>query len=198
VLETWIDARASAQRQFFSQVRSRFTDAPLLDAGMQFVEAMTRQQNDLVRRLIGRVMRPTSHRGHGDTESSAAYASAAESRATEFGLGGEAALRISVPFGSREVIAPLTLRNHRAHPDSISLSALRPAADHLGLMPPELIQFDPHSLTIEPYSERTVQLVLCTRSLIGAGEYWAEILIEGAEIKRVPLVLELRPEPMPR
>jgi hypothetical protein len=105
-------------------------------------------------------------------------------------------LRLAIPQGTLTVAVPLRLRNHRQSVDRVSLSAVAPSAPGVATIPSQLIRFDPETLAIPPLSEGSVQLHLCLHSgFVQPGEYWSEIVIDGAETKRVPLALQIRPDP---
>jgi hypothetical protein len=105
-------------------------------------------------------------------------------------------LRLAIPHGTLAVAVPLQLRNHRQSVERVSLSAVAPSTPGIATIPSQLIRFDPETLAIPPLSEGSVQLHLRLGSgFAQPGEYWSEIVIEGAETKRVPLALQIRPDP---
>jgi len=200
VLELWIDAHSHAQQHFFTEVRGKFADIPILDGSFRLAETIGRQQSDWAHLLIGRIERAVSARQPAD-EGAPAFGGAARtgwSNATGEARSSTAphppVLRIAIPLGRSNVTVPLTLRNHRLSPDTVSVSARAPDTSHAAVIPPELVRFDPPRLVIEPQSERTVQLHLHIPDLVQPGEYWLEILIEGAETKRIPFALDLMPD----
>jgi hypothetical protein len=105
-------------------------------------------------------------------------------------------LRLAIPQGTLAVAVPLRLRNHRQSVERVSLSAVAPSAPGIAAIPSQLIRFDPEALAIPPLSEGSVQLHLRLGSgFVQPGEYWSEIVIDGTETKRVPLALQIRPDP---
>jgi hypothetical protein len=96
------------------------------------------------------------------------------------------------------VAVPIQLRNHRQSADTVSLSAIVPTHSGIAVIPLELIRFDPEIVAVPAHSEVSVQMLLRLSPAWTPGrEYWSEIVLAGAEVKRVPLVVQLRPEGNP-
>jgi hypothetical protein len=205
LLETLIDARANAQQQFLSEVRRRVNGMPLLDAGLQFAEILAKQQRDFGHTVIRQMERAVSSRGFPNPRSDEPYAPepVAEDEPHPNDSRADTArhapvLRVTIPWGTHAVAVPLQLRNHRSTVDTVSLSAIEPTQSGIAVIPTELIRFDPEMLAVAPQAEASAQMFLrLTPSLVPGREYWSEIVIAGAETKRIPLVLQVRPEPQP-
>jgi hypothetical protein len=195
LLETWIDASANAQQQFFAEMRGKVSGMPLLDAGMRLAETLGRQRRDWAYLLLGSVRRAASAREAERAARAEERDSGPEWPRSESERGAPPrmpVLRITVPLGRPNVTVPLTLRNHRLVPDQVSLSTQTPDGPHAAI-PPELIRFDPPQLLIEPQSERSVQLQLHIPHFVPPGQYWTQIVITGAETKRIQLAVDLVP-----
>jgi hypothetical protein len=199
LLETFIDARANAQRQFLSELRRRLPGMPLLDAGLQFAEILATQQRDFGRTVIQQMERamfpqaPHSQK-HGEPGASECRSDEGpepESASAETPV---SALRLTIPFGTQAVAVPLQLRNHRQSVDTVSLTAIAPADNRVAGIPTALIGFDPETLAIPPHADAAVQMLLrMSSSFLPGREYWSEIVITGAETKRIPFVVQIRP-----
>jgi len=203
LLEMFIDARANAQRQFLSELRKRMPGMPLLDAGLQFAEILATQQRDFGRTVIQQMERAMFPRAphsqeHGEpgvSERSSEEGSDPE-RASAQDPDPMSALRLTIPFGTQAVAVPLQLRNHREAVDTVSLAAISPADNRVAGIPTALIGFDPETLAIPPHADAAVQMLLrMSPSFLPGREYWSEILITGAETKRIPFVVQIRPAP---
>jgi len=193
-VKSWIGARANAQDMFFSEMRKQAGGAPLLDAGVQFAEALARQHTEQARLVVDRLDRSRPRRrgeryrpqGPDEADGRSPEAHDAQPRGP--------ALRVTIPYGTRAISVPLQLRNHRETEESITLSAAAPGASGMAPIPPELIRFRPDSLSIGPLSVGLVELGLrVDPEVFAPGEYWAEIVIEGADVKRLPLLLKISP-----
>jgi hypothetical protein len=55
LLEVWIGARADAEQLFFSEMRNKVARMPLLDAGLELAEVISKQQSDLAHLLVNLV-----------------------------------------------------------------------------------------------------------------------------------------------
>jgi hypothetical protein len=229
LLEAWVGARADAEELFFSEMRSKVARMPLLDAGLELAEVISKQQSDLAHLLVDLVERavvpprraeeqrrrpayagapPVA--GRGPTEKHRARPAYTGERTTEnyarttdfrsdFTQRGEV-LRLTIPQGTLGVAVPLRLRNHRQFIDRVLLSAVEPSASGVATIPSQLIRFDPETLDVPPLSEGSVQLLVrLGPGLEQPGEYWSEVVIDGAETKRVPLALQIvdRPDARP-
>jgi hypothetical protein len=202
LLESWIDARTEAQRLFFLRMRGSVSGMPLLDAGMQLAEAVARQRSELANFIVGRVERSIAARGRAHPDRP--RAPYAEERIDEAAQTADVradapqsapALRLAIARGTRNVAVPLQLRNHRQVSDVVSVSAVPPGDPSVATIPVEFFSFEPRLVTIPPMSEGMVQLVLrLGPDFVHVGEFWSEIVIDGVETKRVPLVLQIQPE----
>jgi hypothetical protein len=248
LLEAWIGARADAEQLFFSEIRSKVARMPLLNAGLELAEVISKQQSDLAHLLVGFVERAVVPPGRGDMhrarpayagepaigaydrgeahdrrsaqagEAAVAARGPAEARGARPAYAGERAtenythtadlrsdfaqrgevLRLTIQQGTLGVAVPLRLRNHRESVDTVSLSAVPPRQPGVTTIPPHLIRFDPQTLVIPALSESSVQLLFrLGPGFEQPGEYWSEIVIDGAETKRVPLALQIRPDAQP-
>jgi hypothetical protein len=96
------------------------------------------------------------------------------------------------------VAVPLNLQNRSDAPDLVELSAAPLSVADAGMIPLNLIRFDPDTIEIPPKSEGAVQLIVhLTPRFTPGSEYWAEILISGAESRRIPLVLQILSDGQP-
>jgi hypothetical protein len=201
-LETLIDARANAQRQFITDMRRGASSMPLLDAGLQFAEIVANRQRDFGRSLIHQIERTVAARQFpnsrpGEPTPEPPPEGHQSSKRTE-APNQPGALRLTIPVGTPAVAVPLQLRNHRQLADTVALSAIEPAYSGVASIPVELIRFDPEIISVPAQSEASVQVLLrISPAWMPGREYWSEIVLAGAETKRVPLVVCLRPEGAP-
>jgi hypothetical protein len=76
--------------------------------------------------------------------------------------------------------------------DIVSFSAAIPSMAAGAVIPLHLIRFEPQTLAVSPQADAAGQLLLdLATDLEEDTEYWAEIVIAGAEVRRIPLVVEI-------
>jgi hypothetical protein len=198
VLEALIEARANAEQQFLTNLR---TD---LEAGLKLAETVSRKSRDLERSFMDEVSRAlapdtSTGRAHEGPPQPPPPPSAEEPEYTPQShprsSAAPPALRITVMQGTRAVAAPLHLQNGSDTSDVVSLAVNPLAIPGAGSIPLDLIRFEPDTLHIPPRSEGAAQLILrLSPSFVAGMEYWAEILIAGAHTRRIPLVLQILPD----
>jgi len=200
LLGSLIDANANAQQQFLTGLRRRLAGYPLLDAGIEYVEAIARQRKEFGHTVIHHVERafspgsnPESSRAGEPETSGSPPAQSPESAGQRDGTAQRSApIRLSVPLGRRSVAVPLHLHNHRNSADIVSFSAAMPTLPGVAVIPLNLLRFEPETLVVPPQAEAAGQLLLYVSPDFLAGpEYWSDIVIAGEETRRVPLVLEV-------
>jgi hypothetical protein len=212
-LETLIDTRRQTERQILRAVRRRVGGFPFADLSLTLAEVVSRQRCDLEHSLIYEVrerLQPAdtapqpeqtwnAYQPQYATEPPTQTVYSSE-RVTETVVSAPApspppALRLRIPTGRNVVALPIELQNHRDTADVLSLS-ITPPAPHLRTFPLDRLYFEPAMLTIPPQSNASVMLILHIDENIDVlQEYWAEILITGAETKRLALVLQFESGP---
>jgi hypothetical protein len=209
-LETLIDTRRQTEKQILRAVRRRIGGFPFADLSLTLAEVVSRQRCDLEHSLIYEVRerlqpgdavpRPeqtwNAYPPQYATEPAAQTAYSPEPAVAEPVVSSPPpALRLRIPTGKHVVALPIELQNHRDTADVLNLS-IRPPAPHLRAFPLDRLYFEPAMLTIAPQSSASVMLVLHIDDNIDVlQEYWAEILILGAETKRIALVLQFESGP---
>lgn len=200
LLEALIDARAHAEQQFLADLRRN------VDAGLKLAEEISRQGIEFRRSLIDQFSRALStpgsaagapydpHRASGPDASERVAEPAGWEDVAPRNAAPERppALRLMLPRGTGDVGVPIQLRNRRDSTDVLSFTANPLHLDGAAIIPTEFIRFQPETLAIPPQEEGCVQLLLHLGHNLAPGiEYWSEIVITGADTKRIPLVVQI-------
>jgi hypothetical protein len=200
LLDSLIDANGRARTQFYEGLRQRVGRYPLLDAGIEYARAVSQQQRELGHAVIHEVERafvtwggspapPSAQQEDGVRASTESHHDTPEPPPAP---PHSAPIRISVPVGKRAIAVPLHLRNHRSSTDIVSFSAALPSTPSVAVIPLHLIRFEPQTLAVSPQSDAAGQLLLdLATELQEDTEYWVDIVVTGAEIRRIPLILEV-------
>ncbi len=210
LVQAWLDVRASAQHQFLTEVRHRLGGTPLVNVSLDLAESITKQQRDFGHALLNQVGQLLSA-GAPPTVADAvpftppvpegapvptgavpppSSATAPEPRAS--------VLRLTIPASRRFINVPLQLKNHRPALDVVSFSAELPKIVGVETLDPAQMRFVPPNVAIEAGGVSEVQLEIDVPPAAAAGTaYWAEIVVAGAETRRIPLVLEVSEDAPP-
>jgi hypothetical protein len=214
ILESLLDARRRAEQQALEMMRRTLGALPGVGVGLTLAETASRQHRELERQLVTQVKQVLAgahvspkapSAGGSDASTSSTEPTPVLDRAPSVSHAQSAqrtpGLRLTVPVGPSSVRVPIQLRNHRDESDFVTLSANVRTTTPAGIvpLPTELIRFDPQTLEIPARSTATASVILrLTPDLEVNRPYGTGILISGAEVKQIPIILQLvLPTPSP-